>query len=120
MMTTYSIVQLDATEKVFRNAIRGDRPYDAQDQRFCKLIDRLHKASTVAEQLQPTDALSASMKWGMQKMIDATTANVMSTRLLKNYRDVFRTLNEMEKRTAKFERILGIPDPYEWREVIYA
>ena len=52
--------------------------------------------------------LTEGMVWGFKQMVEATTANVINTRLLKNDRDVYRTLNEMEKRTNRYERILGI------------
>lgn len=116
MTTTYSlsIPQGNATDNMFRLALSGVYPKKEQDRRFCDLITRLHDVSDNIEQMQPWNDFSAAMKWGLQKMVDATTANVMNTRLLKNDRDVFRTLNEMEKRTARFERILGT---YGWKEL---
>lgn len=114
MNTTYQLVTSNATEQMFRGAIFGIPPLKEQDRRFCELIDRLHEVSEAVENLKPYNALGKSMQWGLQQMIQATTANVMNTRLLKNERDVFRTLNEMEKRTARFERIVGIQG---WKEL---
>ena len=68
----------------------------------------LHQVSKALDGLQPLDMLTEGMIWGFKQMVEATTANVINTRLLKNDRDVYRTLNEMEKRTNRYERILGI------------
>ena len=75
---------------------------------MCELVARLHQVSKALDGLQPLDMLTEGMIWGFKQMVEATTANVINTRLLKNDRDVYRTLNEMEKRTNRYERILGI------------
>ena len=75
---------------------------------MCELVARLHQVSKALDGLQPLDVLTEGMVWGFKQTVEATTANVINTRLLKNDRDVFRTLNEMEKRTGRYERILGI------------
>ena len=81
---------------------------------MCELVARLYQVSKALDGLRPLDVLTESMIWGFKQMVEATTANVINTRLLKNDRDVFRTLNEMEKRTSRYERILGI---HEYKEI---
>ena len=93
---------------MFRGALVGIQPRREQDRRLCELVARLHQVSKALDGLQPLDMLTEGMIWGFKQMVEATTANVINTRLLKNDRDVYRTLNEMEKRTGRYERILGI------------
>ena len=114
-MTSYTLIRKDnnPTEMMFRGALVGITPRKEQDRRVCELISRLHDISKALDDLHPLNELAESMRWGFRQMVDATTANVVNTRLLKNDRDVFRTLNEMEKRTSRFERILGL----DWKEL---
>lgn len=93
---------------MFRGALVGIQPRREQDRRMCELVARLHQVSKALDGLQPLDMFTEGMIWGFKQMVEATTANVINTRLLKNDRDVYRTLNEMEKRTNRYERILGI------------
>lgn len=110
MTTTYQLICPNPTESMFRGALVGIHPRREQDRRMCELVARLHQVSKALDGLRPLDVLTEGMVWGFKQMVEATTANVINTRLLKNDRDVFRTLNEMEKRTSRYERILGIPE----------
>lgn len=114
-MTSYTLTRMNnnPTEMMFRGALVGITPRKEQDRRVCELISRLHDVSKALDDLHPLNELAESMRWGFRQMVEATTANVVNTRLLKNDRDVFRTLNEMEKRTRRFERILGL----DWKEL---
>lgn len=114
MTTTYQLICPNPTESMFRGVLVGIQPRREQDRRMCELVARLHQVSKALDGLRPLDVLTEGMVWGFKQMVEATTANVINTRLLKNDRDVFRTLNEMEKRTSRYERILGI---HEYKEI---
>lgn len=103
---TYAVVPVRDRLLDMRGLVVGNPPSDQLERRFCALLGRFKAIADFATAFDAPTEAAASVVWGIGEEARASAANVSRSKLLKNTRDLERTLTEKEREVQKMELTL--------------
>ena len=111
----YSLIHINDKPLSVQCLLMGASPADPLEVRFCALQARLKRIYDFLDKFQPTTEDAEAVLFAVKNMLTVTSANILQSKLMKNERDLERTLQEKERVAMKIERAIR-----PWREVIPA